>query len=195
MHEIPWQHAVYTRRNQRESFTFSHARLNTVSKTVLPNLKLRTLAGMPQANQANLQAMRGAPVILLVTGKWAVTVSIEAYMEHKGCLEKLPMELYDPLSDKSESTSAECSEIGKDYRILRYHSTLATYEKGERHDWTLSSVVPMLSDMVIIPKKLDERSLRPIMSSFCRASRKCLSDSLVLAGDGGRCKEVHVMQK
>jgi hypothetical protein len=167
--------------------------LNTVGKTVPSNLKLRTLAGMPLANQANLQAMRDATVVQLITGKWAVNVSIEAYMQHQGCLEKLPMELYDPFSDLSERCLAECSEIGKEYRILRYHSTLATYEQGERHDWALCSVVPMLSDMVIIPKKLDERSLRPIMSSFCRASRKCLSDSLILA-EGERCKEIAVMK-
>jgi hypothetical protein len=192
-HDIPWQHAVYTRRNQRESFTFSHACQAVVSKTFIPNLKVGSLAEMQAVNHSNLQAMRDSPVLILVTGKWAVLVSIEAYMQHKGCLEKLPLVMHTPTLPES-TAFADCSEIGKDYKILRYSSTLASYECHPAHDWTLSSVVPMLSDMVIIPMKLDERSLRPIMSSFCRASRKCLCDSLILAG-GERCKEVAVVQK
>lgn len=137
----------------------------------------------------NLQTMRDAPVLILVTGKWAMYVSVEGYMQHKGCLERLPLALYssDPLP---ETDLADCSEVGKDYKVLSYHSTLATYEQGAAHDWTLTSVVPMLSDLVILPKRLDERNLRAIMSSFCRATRKCFNDSLILAGEGGKCKEV-----
>ena len=192
-HDVPWQYAVYTRRNQRESFTFSHACEGRVGKTFIPNLKARSLAEMQQVNSCNLQAMRETPVIVLVTGKWAVLVSIEAYAQHKGSLEKLPLVKYSPnLPDNTNL--ADCSEVGKEYKVLRYHSTLASYEQGEGHAWTLSSVVPMLSDLVIILTKLDERSLKPLMSSFSRASRKCLCDSLILAEDGGRCKEIAVLK-
>lgn len=192
-YDIPWQYAVYTRRNQRESFAFSHACEGSVSKAFIPDLKVGSLAQMQQVNQGNIQSMRDNPVLLLVTGKWAVHVSIEAYAQHKGSLEKLPLVKYNPNLPKNTNL-ADCSEVGKDYKILRYHSSLASYEQGELHTWTLSSVVPMLSDMVMIPTRLDERSLKPLMASFCRASRKCLNDSLILAGDGGRCKEIAVMK-
>ncbi len=104
-------------------------------------------------------------------------VSVEAYMAHNGRLETLPLVTYDHFADLPENGDpAECSEIGWDYCMLRYHSRLA--------NWALTSVVPMLSDLVILPKRLDERNLRPVMSSFCRAMRKCLVHSLFLAGEG-----------
>jgi hypothetical protein len=194
LHNVPWQHAVYTRRNQRDTYyTFSHARTASVSKAFPPSLKPQSLA--QPTPLANLQAMRDAPVLILVTGRWATVVSVEAYTKHKGCLEKLPLVMYDHLADLPErGEPAECSEIGKDYRLLRYHSTLATYDQGERHDWALTSVVPMLSDLVILPTHIHERRLKPIMASFCRVTRKCLADSLILAGDGGKCREVAIKQ-
>ena len=191
-HDVPWQHAVYTRAGPRDSYTFSHVRQTSISKSFPASLKAKCLA---ETNpKANLQAMRDATVLVLVTGRWAMLVSVETYSAHKGKLERLPLVTYDHFTDLPENgDAAECSEIGKDYRMLRYHSTLANYEQGERHDWALTSVVPMLSDLVILPKRLDERNLRPVMSSFCRATRKCLTDSLFLAGEGGgKCKEVAV---
>jgi hypothetical protein len=171
-----------------------------VRKAFASSLKARCLAEVsPKANQDNLQTMRDAPVLILVTGKWAILVSVDSYARHKGCLERLPMEMYNPRNDLPENgTLAECSELGKDYRILRYHSTLASYSQGERHDWTLETVLPMLSDMVILPRKLDEGLLKGVMASFARACRKCLSDSLVLAGEGERvnkCREVAIINK
>jgi hypothetical protein len=167
-------------------------------------LKVKHLAEL--SPQDNLQAMRDAPVLVLVTGKWAIPVSVEAYAKHKGCLEKLPLAMYSPSQDLPETQSmhlAECEEVGKDYRVLCYQSTLATYQQGESHDWLLCSVVPMLSDLVVLPKRLDERNLKGVMASFGRATRKCLKDSLIvatdcnLAGDeGGRinkCSEVHLL--
>lgn len=163
-----------------------------MSKAFPSSLKAKCLA--ETTPKANLQAMRDATVLVLVTGRWAMLVSVEAFMTHNGRLEKLPLVTYDHFADLPENGDpAECSEISRDYRMLRYHSTLANYEQGERHDWALVSVVPMLSDLVILPKRLDERNLRSVMSSFCRATRKCLVDSLFLAGEGGgKCKEVAV---
>ena len=200
--DIPWEHAVYTRRNRRESYSFSHARRGGLRKSFAPSLKPKDLAEL--SPQASLQAMRDAPVLILVTGKWAIPVSVEAFAKHKGCLEKIPLAMYSPSQDLPETGHlAECEEVGKDYRILSYHSTLATYHQGPRHDWLLCSVVPMLSDMVILPKRLDERNLKGIMASFARATRKCLNDSLIVAADesiladGGRvkkCRELAVVK-
>lgn len=162
-----------------------------MSKAFPCSLKAKHLSETP--SKPNLQAMRDAPVLILVTGKWAVHVSVEGYMQHRGCLERLPVTLYKESQDLPEADLADCSEVGKDYKVLSYHSTLATYEQGESHDWALASVVPMLSDLVILPKRLDERNLRAVVSSFARATRKCLSDSLILAGCGewvNRCREV-----
>jgi hypothetical protein len=202
--DVPWQHAVYTRRNRRESYIFSHARRGSLRKSFAASLKVKHLAEL--SPQANLQAMRDAPVLVLVTGKWAIPVSVEAYAKHKGCLEQLPLAMYTPCKDLPETQSmhfAECEEVGKDYRVLCYQSTLATYQQGERHDWPLCSVVPMLSDLVVLPKRLDERNLKGVMASFGRATRKCLQDSMIVAanladGAGGRVnktREVDVVLK
>jgi hypothetical protein len=43
-------------------------------------------------------------------------------------------------------------------------------------------VVPVLSDMVILPRLLDPSRVKIILASFARATRKCMRDSLIMAG-------------
>ena len=86
--------------------------------------------------------------------------------------------------------SAECAELTKAYCALKYECTMANYEAGTEHTWQIQSVVPMLSDLVILPRLLDEKRLKTVMSSFCRATRKALRDSLIVAGNGRMREEM-----
>ena len=128
---------------------------------------------------------------MLVTGGWAAHLSIEAFQalkKHKGTLERLPLTRYDHLDRLGATDKAECDELTENYRALQYHCTMANYEAGGDHAWQLRSVAAVLSDVVILPKFLDENRLDATMSSFCRATRKTLRDSVWLAG-GVRVRE------
>ena len=181
---IPWQHAVYTRRNNRELFTFSHAGTTNVRKTFPPSLSIPSLQDTPNIQKSNLQTLRSATVLVLVTGQWAVHLSVEAFHANKHSIERLPATRYDHLDRLGQMDSAICAELTENYRALKYHCTVASYEAGACHDWKLQGVGTVLSDVVILPKFLDERRLWPVMSSFCRATRKALRDSVLLTGEG-----------
>lgn len=183
-HHITWQHAVYTRRNNRELYTFSHADTTTVQKAFPSSLSVPSLLQSASIHQRNLHTLRNATVLVLVTGQWAVHVSIEAFQASKNSVHKLPLTRYDHLGRMGKLNTAECAELTEDYRALKYHCTMASYEAGPSHTWKLGSVGQFLSDVVILPKILDERRLGTVMSSFCRATRKSLRDSVLLAGEG-----------
>ena len=182
--DIPWQHAVYTRSSARENYSFSHAGTKSVKKVFPTSLSVPCHCQSRGIYNKNLEELQSTPVLILVTGGWAVHVSIESFLDNNYSIDRLPMERYDHLDRIGLTDSAECAELTKAYRALKYHSTMASYEAGETHTWELQSVVPMLSDVVILPRLLEERRLNTVMSSFRRATRKALRDSLILAGEG-----------
>jgi hypothetical protein len=192
---------VYTRRNQRERYTFSHAGATAVDKAFPPSLSVPSLSAASRLHAGNLERLRSAPVLVLATGGWAIHLSIEAFQAlrnldrkhpNRGTLEsrldRLPLSRYDHLDRLGATDKAECDELTEDYRALQYHCTMANYEAGGDHAWRLRSVAAVLSDVVILPKFLDENRLDALMSSFCRATRKTLRDSVWLAG-GARVRE------
>jgi hypothetical protein len=79
-------------------------------------------------------------------------------------------------------SSKHCAELTNDYKALQYHSTLSHYTQGLDHSWRLFSVVPMLSDTVILPRILDPTRVKTVLTSFARATRKSVRDSLIVAG-------------
>ena len=182
--DIPWQHAVYTRSSTRESYSFSHASTKSVKKVFPKSLSIPCHCQSHGIYSKNLEELRSTPVLILVTGGWAVHVSIESFLDNNYSIDRLPIERYDHLERIGQIDSAECAELTKAYRALKYHCTMASYEAGDTHTWELQSVVPMLSDVVILPRLLEEKRLKTVMSSFCRATRKALRDSLILAGEG-----------
>ena len=180
---IPWQQAVYTRKGPRDIFTYSHSNATSVKKHFPSSLSVPHLGRLQETHSRNLEEFRQATVLVLVTGSWAVHVSIEAFQASNFNINRLPLERYDHL-DRLWTSSPECNEINKAYRALEYHCTMASYEAGEAHSWELKSVAPVLSDIIILPKLLEETRLKAVMSSFCRTTRKALRDSLILAGGG-----------
>ena len=186
----PWQHAVYTRRTKRDYFKFSHVSHSTVKKAFPPSLQLPHLLKMNEIRGGNADIMRNTAVLVLVTGKWAQCLSVEAFVE-AGCdLEKIPPVPYDHLERLGVDARAggECGDLTDAYRNMQYHCTMAQYAQGELHDWTLSNVTPILSDIVVLPRLLREDRLKLTMSSLNKALRKSLRDSLILAG-GVRYRE------
>lgn len=192
-HDLPWQHAVYTRNTNRELYTFSHADTTTVRKAFPPSLSIPSLLQSGSIRHTNLHNLRSATVLILVTGQWAVHVSIEAFQGNKQSVHRLPLTRYDHLDRLGPLNSAECAELAEGYRALKYHCTMASYEAGVSHDWRLGGVAQVLSDVVILPRLLDERRLGVVMSSFCRATRKALRDSVLLAGEG-RVREEMILE-
>lgn len=196
-HDVTWQQAVYVRKHARDIYTFSHAATTKLKKSFPSSLSIPCLFSAPGLKAANLNQLRNAPVLILVTGDWAVHLSIEDYQgiqESKDCksskfdLDRLPKSRYDHLDRLGHLDTAECAELTDDHRALKYHCTAATYEAGDDHSWRISSVSPILSDIVILPRILEETRLKAVMSSFCRATRKSLRDSILLAG-GERVRE------
>ena len=192
--DIPWQHAVYTRKDIGDTYAFSHSSTTLVKKSFPPNLSVPCLEQSRGLYQANLEEFRKATVLVLVTGKWAIHVSIEAFQastltrmtkspsKTKFQNKNFPLHPYDHLERLGAVNTAECAELTEAYRALSYHCTMASYEAGEDHTWKINGVAPFLSDVVILPKVLDETRLKAVMSQFCKATRKTLKDSLFLAG-------------
>lgn len=192
--DIPWQHAVYTRKDIGDIYTFSHSNTTLVKKSFPPNLSVPCLEQSRGLYHANLEEFRKATVLVLVTGKWAIHVSIEAFQASTPTIitksptktefqpKNFPLHHYDHLERLGAINTAECAELTEAYRALTYHCTMASYEAGWDHTWKINGVAPFLSDVVILPKVLDETRLKPVMSQFCKATRKTLKDSLFLAG-------------
>jgi hypothetical protein len=199
--DVPWQQAVYTRRNARDPFTFSHVEHTAITKAFLPSLAVPCLTTHPSNRRRNADTLTETPVLILVTGNWAQEYSIATFCanhnpiprqhtpaprHHRGAHapdpERIPSIPFDHVRRLS-ARSAPCSELTAEYRTLEYHRTLAHYEAGE-----LSGCIPFLSDSVIVPRVLHPPSLMPVMRHFHRALKKTLRDSLLMAGSA-RYKE------
>ena len=184
-HLMPWQSAVYTRRGVNDVFTFSHVEHSTQEKRFARSLKVKDLAlANSTARSANLETLQEATVLILVTGRWAQHVNLNTFTPTSGRCPAPRYSLYDHLDRlcSARGSSKQCSELTRDYRALQYHSTLCHYVSGDDHDWKLFSVIPMLSDIVILPRLLDPSRIKAVMTSFSRATRKCMRDSLIVAG-------------
>ena len=179
---------MYTRKGPRDRFSFSHSSTTNIKKAFPPSLSIPNLTKLHEIHSRNLEELRHATVLVLVTGDWAAHVSVDAFQAENFSIERLPIERYNHLGRNESVDSAECAELTKAYRALKYHCTMASYEAGSNHSWNIQSVASFLSDVVVLPRLLEETRLKGIMTSFCRATRKALKDSLILAG-GGRARE------
>ena len=195
--DITWQHAVYTRKGPRDSFSFSHSDTTTIKKAFPLSLSIPSLTLLDGIHNRNLEELRNATVLVLVTGEWAAHVSLEAFQSGNLSIERIPVQRYDHLDrlgNTGNTDNAECAELTKAYRALKYHCTMASYEAGGAHQWRIQSVASFLSDVVVLPRLLEETRLKAIMGSFCRATKKALKDSLILAGKG-RAREETICNK
>ena len=147
-------------------------------------MQIKDLQAGEQVKAKNVDTLRSRPVLILVTGDWAQHISLEGYSKTKGNIDKIPSERYDHFERLGAvAKSAESSEVTKAYRVLEYHCTISTYTQGEKHDWALQGVSPMLSDIVLLPRLLQEHRLKYAIHALSRAVRKTLRDSLILAGE------------
>ena len=184
-HSIPWQCAVYTRRGASDAFVFSHVDVGTHEKLFVQSLSVQDLKAAQRAvRSTNLEALQDLTVMILVTGRWAQHVKLNTFTPTGGKYPAPVYTMYDHLERlcSARECSKHCSELSPDYRALQYHSTLCHYTPGGDHSWKLFSVIPMLSDTVILPRVLDPSRIKTTLASFSRAIRKCLRDSLIIAG-------------
>jgi hypothetical protein len=166
-------------------FVFSHIESTTQEKCFPCSLSVNDIVlAQRTMKYSNLEALQEATVLKLVTGHWAQHVNLNSFTLTDGRCPAPKYATYDHLQRLSVSngSSKHCSELTSDYKALQYHSTLSHYTQGEDHSWRLYSVVPMLSDTVILPRILDPSRVKTVMVSFARAARKCIRDSLIVAG-------------
>lgn len=150
---------------------------------------MESLKDIQKIRRENTELMSSHPLLVLVTGKWAQSICLDSFIAVNGRIDRIVPESYDHMERLgADAHTAESSEVTKAFRLLEYHCSISTYEAGQDHAWRLTGVSPMLSDMVILPRLLEERRVEAVMRMFKRALRKSLKDSLILAG-GGRYKE------
>jgi hypothetical protein len=166
-----------------------------VTKAFLSSLSVEHLRTVPALRKLNFRPVGSHPVLILVTGKWAKSISMADYFRNRGRLDKIPPEEYDHLERLGAGAHpAECSEVTKAYRVLEYHCSMCVYEAGTEHAWQLAGVSPMLSELVLLPRLLHERRVEDVMRKFDWALKKMLRDSVIVAG-GRLYKEETFRQK
>jgi len=187
---IPWQHAVYTRAGANDTFAFSHVESTYIEKQFPASLNVKDMSRAGSMRSTNFEALQQATVLILVTGKWAQHINLNTFTPEGGRCRPPSYSMYDHMERLRFAceSSKQCSELTKDYKALQYHSTLCHYTKGIDHSWRFFSVVPMLSDTIILPRLLEPTRIKGLMTSFARASRKCMRDSLIMA-DGAKYRE------
>ena len=183
-HPVPWQHAVYTRAGPNDRYVFSHIECTTLDKRFPRSLTAPDIIAYGSARADNREAIQQATVMVLVTGKWAQHISLNSFASTDSRGRPPGIVPYDHLRRLAvtQGSSKHCSELTRDYKALQYHSTLCHYAQGGDHSYTFLSVFPVLSDTVILPRILDPSRVKSTMASFSRASRKCIRDSLLVAG-------------
>ena len=200
---IPWQRAVYFRRSPHEDFAFSHVEHTTVDKAFPRSLSVNDVAEQRNTNSRNMKVFKQEPVLILVTGDWAEQYAlyhleiIEATDRAHRLGALCNTVRYDHLQRLSARSPAN-TEFTNNYYSMDYHSTMAQFTADNAHSWRLASVIPFLSDVVVLPKILNTHTWtrhkakghiwRPVMRSFQRAIAKCFRDSLIITG-GTRYKE------
>jgi hypothetical protein len=166
-------------------FVFSHIESTTQEKCFPSSLSVNDIMLAHRTMKySNLEALQEATILKLVTGHWAQHVNLNSFTLTDGRCPPPKYATYDHLQrlNLSNGSSKHCSELTSDYKALQYHSTLSHYTQGDDHSWRLFSVVPMLSDTVILPRVLDPNRVKAVMASFARATRKSIRDSLIVAG-------------
>jgi hypothetical protein len=182
-HPIPWQYAVYTSARPNDNYVFSHVELTTLEKQFPRSLAVPDIRAQGSTRSSNLETLQQATVLVLVTGKWAQHVSLDSFTFTDSRSRPPKLSLYDHLRrlGATHGSSKHCSELTLDYKVLQYHSTLCHYIKGHYHSWNFLSVLPVISDTVILPRVLDPSRVKSVINSFSRATRKCIRDSLLVA--------------
>ena len=178
--DVPWQYAVYVRPTTRDRFSFSHIKHTTVNKSFPKSLRVSDLKIHENIVQENERVFKSATVLVLVTGDKAHHISYRSFADNtKNTVNYDHMERLTITEDDRHKPTF--SDLNRGYMALTYHCTLAHYECGPLHQWNLANVVPMLSDIVVLPRILTLKGVKPIMCAYCRAIKKGFKESLLLA--------------
>jgi len=163
-----------------------------VTKVFPSTLKVSDIQSHEEMLRTNDTMHKNALVLVLVTGDRAQHITYRSFKDNStntveyDHLERLS------ISDE-ERHKPTFSDLNKGYMALTYHSTLAHYDCGVDHCWNLSSVVPMLSDIIVLPRILSLKAIKPIMYFYCKAIKKNYRDGLFLAGSSS-FREINMSQ-
>jgi hypothetical protein len=190
---VPCQIAVYYRKNGRDRFCFSHIRESTLTKRFPQSLSVRDLSHCESFRKFNEQTYKSSPILILVTGGRAETVSYLSRISNKRVFSKYDQRELEGLTEEHRLKKT-FSELDKGYMPMSVQCTVACYERGAAKDWRITNVIPMLSDWIIIPRIIFHFSqVDVILKSYVRAAKKCLADSRFLA-EGQRFREINLSE-
>lgn len=178
--QVPFQVAVYVRRTNRDRFAFSHVRHSTIKKLFPRSLSVRDLSACAGLRAANEQAYKTSPVLVLVTGDRAEFVSYASVVSKQKVFCR-----YDH-AERADITEEQrlrptFSELSRGYMGLSVQCTVAYFERGRASDWAIASVIPVLSDWLVIPRVMTAKQVEGIIKTYTHAARKCLTDSRFMA--------------
>lgn len=154
---------------------------------------MRDLSHCESLRKSNEQTYKSSPILILVTGGRAETVSYLSRVSNKRVFSKYDHSELENLTEE-QRLKKTFSELDKGYMALSVQCTVACYERGAARDWRITNVIPMLSDWIIIPRIIVHFSqVDIILKSYVRAAKKSLADSRFLA-EGQRFREMNLSE-
>lgn len=163
-----------------------------MNKVFPSSLKVSDVQAHEEILRTNDTMHKNATVLVLVTGDRAQHVTYRSFKDHSTKTVE-----YDHLERLSISDDERhrptFSDLNRGYMALTYYSTLAYYNRGADHSWNLASVVPMLSDIIVLPRVLSIKAIKPIMYFYCKAVKKNYRDGLFMA-ESASFREINMTQ-
>lgn len=153
---------------------------------------MRDLSRCQELRKLNEKTYQTEPVLILVTGDTGEIVSYESFVSKRRSTFKFDLA-------ECQSVPEECrvnptfSELNRGFMAVSMQCTVACYERGASNDWGITSVIPILSDWLVIPRILSQKSIQGIVFSYSKAARKALVDSRLMA-EGHRIKEMDLSE-
>lgn len=189
---MPFQIPIYIRRTVRDRYTFSHVRHTTLRKLFPRTLSVRDLAQCPELRKLNEKTYRSDPVLILVTGDTGEIVSYESFVAKRRSTFKFDLAECQSVPEACR-VNPTFSELNRGFMAVSMQCTVACYERGASNNWAITNVIPILSDWLIIPRILSQKSIGGIVCSYCKAAKKALADSRLMA-EGHRIKETDLSE-
>lgn len=153
---------------------------------------MRDLSQCEEMRKRNELMYKSDPVLILVTGDVGEMVSYESFTSKRRRTFKFDLSECQSVPEESR-VNPTFSELNRGFMAMSLHCTVACYERGAPNDWAITNVIPILSDWIVIPRILSQKSIEGIVYSYSKAARKALADSRLMA-EGHRIKETDLSE-
>ena len=189
---VPFQIPIYVRRTIRDRYTFSHVRHTTLRKFFPRTLSVRDLSRCQELRKLNEKTYQTDPVLILVTGDTGEIVSYESFVSKRKSTFKFDLAECQSVSEEHR-VNPTFSDLNRGFMAISMQCTVACYERGAFNNWAITNVIPILSDWLIIPRILSQKSIGGIVYSYSKAAKKALADSRLMAEEH-RIKETDLSE-